>query len=321
VRAVVHERYGSSEVLELREIDTPVLDDDAVLVRVRAASVNPMDWYGMTGRPWIARPSFGMRRPREPVLGVDFAGMVEAVGAGVTGLEPGDEVYGAHHGALAEYVCARDAVAPKPDNLSFEQAAAVPVAALTALQALRDKGMVQPGQKVLVNGASGGVGTFAVQIAKALGAEVTGVCSTGKVELVRSLGAHHVVDYTREDFTRGERRYDLLLDIAGSRSFSDCRRVLAAGARVIVMGAPKGTRLLGPLPHMLGMRLGAVGSGRKTVFFVAKLNSTDLGALSKLLESGQVTPVIDRRHGLGDVAEAFRYLGEGHARGKIVVTL
>lgn len=321
MRAIVHNTYGSADVLELQQIEKPELADDLVLVRVHASSINPADWYGVAGRPWVARVGSGLRRPKSDKTGTDFAGTVEAVGRDVTHVRPGDEVYGGKGGALAEYVCVRDAVVKKPANLSFEEAAAVPVAAITALQGLRDKGRLEPGQHVLINGASGGVGTFAVQIAKALGAEVTGVCSTGNVELVRSLGADHVIDYTQEDFTRSGRRYDLLLDVAGTRSWSEYKRVLTPRARHVIVGAPKGTRLLGPLTHMAKLRLASVGSSRKVAVFIAKLNRADLEVLRELLEAGKVTPVVDRRFELGETADAFRYLGEGHARGKIVVTM
>ena len=323
MKAAVRDRYGSPDVVELREIDTPVAADDDVLVRVRAASVNPADWYGVTGTPYVGRAQMGLRRPKEQRLGVDFAGTVEAVGKDVTQFRPGDEVFGGKTGAFAEYVCVREerAVVPKPADVTFEQAAAVGVAGLTALQGLRDKGQIQPGQQVLINGASGGVGTFAVQIAKALGAEVTGVCSTRNVELVRSIGADHVVDYTREDFTRSDRRYDLLLDVAGSRSWSECRRVLNPQATLVMVGAPKGTRLLGPLSHIAALKLAAVRGDQKAVFFVAQFNKPDLEVLRDLLETGAVTPVIDRRYALSEIADAFRYLGEGHAQGKIVVTV
>ena len=321
MKAVVHDRYGSADVLELREVDRPEPKDDETLVRVRAVSINPADWYGMAGRPYAGRVAMGLLKPKTGRLGIDFAGTVEAVGREVTHVRAGDDVFGAKNGALAEYVCVRDAVVPKPARLSFEAAAAVPVAAITALQGLRDKGRLEAGQHVLVNGASGGVGTFAVQIAKALGAEVTAVCSTGKVELVRSLGADHVVDYTREDFTRSGGRYDLMLDVAGSRSWRECTRVLAPQATLVVVGAPKGGRLLGPLSHVVRLRVAAVGSSRTVVFFLARTNRADLEVLRELLETGQVTPVVDRSYELGEVAEAFRYLGEGHARGKIVVSL
>jgi NADPH:quinone reductase-like Zn-dependent oxidoreductase len=321
MRAVVHDRYGGPEVLEIREADRPAPTDDGVLVRVSAAALNPLDWYGMTGRPHIARPMSGMRGPKDHRLGVDFAGTIESVGKDVEDFRSGDEVFGFAHGALAEYVCVVDRVAPKPAGLTFEEAAGVPVAGFTALQALRDKGGVKPGQRVLVNGASGGVGTFAVQIAKTLGAEVTGVCSGPNVDLVRSLGADRVVDYTREDFTRSDRRYDLMLDVVGTRSFRECRRVLAPGARVVVIGGPKDPAMLGPLRHVAAMRLAAVKSRHEVVFFVAKPNPTDLAVLADLIASGQVRPVIDRSYELVDIADAFRRLAEGHARGKIVVTL
>ncbi len=322
MRAAVRDRYGPPDV-ELREIDKPVPTDHEVLVRVRAASLNLADWYAVRGRPYVGRTQMGLRKPKDIGLGVDYAGTVEAVGGNVTEFQPGDEVFGGRDGAYAEYVCAREdrAIAPKPANLTFEQAAAVPIAALTALQGLRDKGQLQPGQKVLINGASGGVGTFAVQIAKALGAEVTAVCSTPNVEIARSLGADQVIDYTQEDFPRGDRRYDLMLDIAGSRSWSECRRVLTPQATLVIVGGPKTNRLLGPLGHLVKVRLAAVRSSRKVVFFIAKLNKTDMLVLRELLESGEVTPVIDRRYELSEIADAFRYIGEGHARGKVVITV
>jgi NADPH:quinone reductase-like Zn-dependent oxidoreductase len=248
---------------------------------------------------------------------------VEAVGKNVTQFRPGDEVFGGRNGALAEYVCVPEdrTVALKPANVTFEEAAAVPIAGITALQGLRDKGQLEPGQKVLINGASGGVGTFAVQIAKALGAHVTGVCSTRNVELARSLGADHDIDYTREDFTRSDQRYDLLLDVAGSRSWSECKRVLDPHATHVIVGAPKGNSLIGPLSHILKLRLASVPSSQKVVFFIAKLNKADMVTLGELLEAGRVKPVIDRRYELSETADAFRYLGAGHARGKVVVTV
>jgi len=323
MKAAVQDRFGSPDVVELREIEKPTPADDEVLVRIRAASVNPADWYGMTGIPWVARPLMGLLKPKESRVGVDFAGTVEAVGKDVTQFRSGDEVFGGRTGAFAEYVCVREerAVVPKPANVTFEEAAAVPIAALTALQGLRDKGQLQPGHKVLINGASGGVGTFAVQIAKALGAEVTGVCSTRNVDMVRSIGADHVIDYTHEDFTRSDRRYDLMLDIAGSRSWSACRRVLNPRAILVIVGAPKGNRLIGPLSHVVRLRLAALGSSRKVVFFIAKFNKADMLVLQELLEAGKVTPVIDRRYELSEIADALRYLGEGHAQGKIVLTV
>ena len=321
MKAVVRNTYGPPDVLELEDIERPEIADDGVLVRVRAASVNRADWYALTGTPYVARPQTGLRKPKQRVLGVDFAGTVEAVGKDVTDLRPGDEVFGARSGAFAEYVSARVGVARKPANLTFEEAAAVPVAGLTALQGLRDKGRVQPGHKVLVNGASGGVGTFAVQIAKALGAEVTAVCSTRNVDIVRSIGADHVVDYTRDDFTRRGGRYDVMFDNAGSRSWLECTRVLAREATVVIVGGPKTGRLLGPLAHVASMRLASLGSRRKLVFFIASLNRPDLETLRELLEAGKVTPVIDRRYELREIAEALRYMGEGHAQGKNVITV
>ena len=320
MKAIVRDKYGQPDVLDLQEIEQPELADDGVLVRVRAASLNAVDWYDVTGTPWIARPMTGLRGPKSRLIGVDFAGTVEAVGKDVTDPQPGDDVFGGGSGSLAEYVCARPGVARKPANVTFEEAAAVPVAALTALQGLRDHGQLQPGQKVLVNGASGGVGTFAVQIAKALGAEVTAVCSTRNIEQAGSLGADHVIDYTREDFTRSGGRYDAILDVAGSKSWSQCRRVLSPHATLVIVGGPKGP-LLGPLGHIARVRLAALRGSQKAVFFVAKFNGPDMDVLRDLLESGQVKPVVERRYDLGEVADALRYLGEGHARGKLVISV
>jgi NADPH:quinone reductase-like Zn-dependent oxidoreductase len=321
MKAIVMDRYGPPEVLTLQDVERPELTDDGVLVRVRASSVNRADWYALTGTPWIARPMMGGIRPKSRLVGSDFAGIVEAVGKDVTDLEPGDEVFGGKHGSLAEYVCAGPGIGRKPANLTFEEAAAVPLAALTALQGLRDKGNVQPGQKVLINGASGGVGTFAVQIAKALGAEVTAVCSTRNVDTVGSLGADRVIDYTREDFTRTGERHDVLLDISGGRSWSDCKRVLAPHATLVIVGGPMGSRLLGPLGHIARMRLGALRGSRSSVFFVANFNRADLAVLRELVEAGKVRPFVERRYELRETADALRYMGEGHARGKLVITV
>jgi NADPH:quinone reductase-like Zn-dependent oxidoreductase len=322
MRAVVQDRFGLPDVLELREVGRPEAGDGEVLVRVRAASVNPADWYAMTGMPWLARPAMGLRRPRTGRLGIDLAGEVEAVGPDVTRFRPGDQVYGTGDGSFAEYVAAAEAkLAPKPARLSFEEAAAVPVAGLTALQGLRDKGRLRPGQRVLVNGASGGVGTFAVQLARALGAVVTAVCSTRNLGVARSLGADRVVDYTREDFTRTDRRHDLLLDVAGSRPWSACRRVLTPEGRLVMVGAPKGSRLLGPLGHIGGVRLASLRAGQRVVFFISRSSGEDLAALAELLEAGTVTPCVERTYPLGEAADALRHLGEGHARGKLVVTV
>jgi NADPH:quinone reductase-like Zn-dependent oxidoreductase len=322
MNAAVRDRYGPPDVVELREIDKPKPADDEVLVRVRAVSVNPADWYTLTG-PLIARVPNGLFKPKSNKLGVDFAGTVEAVGATVTQFRPGDEVFGARSGAFAEYVCvpADRAVVLKPPNVTFEEAAAVPIAAITALQGLRDKGHVQPGHKVLINGASGGVGTFAIQIAKSFGADVAGVCSTRNVELARSLGADRVIDYTRENFTRSGERYDLLLDIAGSRSWSECKRVLKPHATHVIVGAQKGNRVIGPLGPIVWLRLASVPSSQKCVFFVAKFNKPDMEILRELLADEKMKPVIDRRYDWSDIADAYRYMGEGHARGKIVITV
>jgi NADPH:quinone reductase-like Zn-dependent oxidoreductase len=321
MQALVRERYGTPDDLELREAAMPELTSDAALVRVRATSINRGDWYGLAGLPYVARPTMGLLKPRSPLLGGDFAGTVEAVGEDVSDLEPGDEVFGGRSGAFAEYVSVRTGVAPKPANVTFEEAAAVPVAALTALQGLRDHGRLEAGQRVLVNGASGGVGTFAVQIAKALGAEVTAVCSTRNVDLVRSLGADEVVDYTRNDFTRNGKRYDLMLDVAGSRSWSQCRRVLAPRATLVMVGAPKGNRLLGPLGHVIKVRLASLRGSQKAAFFIAKFNRPDLHVLRELVESGKVKPVVERRYELSEIGDALRYMGEGHVQGKLVVTI
>ena len=319
MKAIVHHKYGSPDVLELREIGKPVPADDEVLVRVHASSVNIAEWYAMTGL-FIGRLGQGLLKPKDPRLGADFAGVVEAVGSSVTDFKPGDKVFGGRTGAFAEYVCVKKALARKPANLTFEQAAAVPTAAITALQGLRDYGQIQPGQKVLINGATGGVGTFAVQIAKAFGAEVTAVCSTRNVELVRSLGADHVIDYTREDFTRSDRRYDLLFDIAGGRSWSECRRILNPDATFVIVGGPR-TPLIGPLSHMIRIKLGSRGASQKAVFFIAKFTREDFIVLCELIESGKVTPVVERTYPLSKTAEAMRHIGTGHAQGKIVIEI
>jgi NADPH:quinone reductase-like Zn-dependent oxidoreductase len=321
MKAIVSERYGSPDALELREIDKPVIEDHQVLVRVHASSVNPADWYRVTG-PYFARVfGGGVRRPKRREVGSDLAGRVEAVGRDVKELRPGDEVFGTTLGAWAEYAPAREErLARKPANLSFEEAAAVPVAAITALQALRDHGRVQPGQKVLINGASGGVGTYAVQIARAFGARVTAVCSTRNVDQVGSLGADYVCDYTEEDFTQSGERHDVMLDIAGSRSFSAVRRVLKPEAIVVLVGG-RMSRGLGPLPHLVATRLASLGRSQRAVTFLAEITTEDLVFLKDLFEAGKLRSVIDRRYGLTEVPDALRYLGEGHARGKIVITV
>jgi NADPH:quinone reductase-like Zn-dependent oxidoreductase len=323
MKAIVHTRFGPPDVLELRDIEKPVPAPDEVLVRVRAASVNRADWYGVTGTPWVGRVSMGFFRPRSRRVGVDFAGEVKAVGEAVTQFKPGDEVFGGRSGAFAEYVCVREegSVVPKPAKVTFEQAAAVPIAGLTALQGLRDMGGIERGQNVLVNGASGGVGALAIQVAKSFGVEVTAVCSARNVEQARSLGADHVVDYTQVDFTRADVRYDLLLDVAGSRSWSDCKRVLEPDATLVIVGAPKGTRLFGPLTHIAGVRLAALRSSQKAAFFIAKFNKPDLEYLCGLLESGQLTPIVERRYELHQTADALKFMGDGHVRSKLVITI
>ena len=321
MNAFVYKRYGSPDVLELKTLPEPEVADDNVLVRVRAVSVNPVDWHTMTGTPALVRMQAGLRRPKDERLGVDFAGTVEAVGKDVKRLKTGDDVFGARNGAFAEYVTVRDAVVAKPANVTFEQAAAVPVAAVTALQGLRDKGELQAGQHVLVNGASGGVGTYTVQIAKALGAKVTAVCSTRNVEQTHAIGADHVIDYTREDFTRSGERYDILFDVAGSRSWSECKRVLKDDAKLVIAGGPKKNRLLGPIPRVIRLRLLSLVGSRDVKVFLANTNREDMATLQDLLAGGQVKSVIDRTYGFDELPDAMRYLGEGHARGKIVVTV
>ena len=322
MKAIVYCDYGSPDVLKLEDVEKPTPGDDQVLIKVRAASVNPYDWHLMRGMPYIVRLQAGLRKPKVIRLGVDFAGKVEAVGRNVTRFKPGDEVFGGSTGAFAEYVAVREdraAVVPKPPNLSFEQAASVPIAAITALQALRNRGKVQPAQKVLINGASGGVGTFAVQIAKSFGAEVTGVCSTRNVEMVRSIGADHVIDYTKEDFTKGGQRYDVLLDNVGNRSLSECRSVLNPQGKYIMIGGESG-RWLDPLPRMIAARVMARFVRQEMGMMLAHVTKEDLTTLGDLLQSGKVTPVIDRRYKFSEVPAAIRYLEQGHARGKVVIT-
>jgi NADPH:quinone reductase-like Zn-dependent oxidoreductase len=323
MKAIRYYRFGSPDVLRLQDVDKPAIGDNEVLVRVRAASLNPLDLYYLHGLPYIARMQVGLTRPKAHGLGLDLAGTVEVVGRHATSFQPGDEVFGGGSQTLAEYLSVGDdaAVLRKPAGLTFEQAAAVPVSAFTALQALRDKARVRPGHKVLVNGAAGGVGPFAVQIAKAFGAEVTGVCSTKNVDMVASLGADHVIDYTREDFTRTGRRYDVLVDIAGSRKLSECRRVLAPSGVLVGIGAPSKGRWIGPMSRPIKMLVAAPVVSQKMTFFMAEQRKDDLAALRELLETGQVTPVIDRTYPLSEVPEAIRYLETGHARGKVVITI
>ena len=322
MKAMVQHEYGPPEVLNLEDVETPTPAADEVLIRVRAASVNPLDWHLSTGMPYIGRIGNGRRAPKQPIPGVDVAGTVEAVGPDVTTLSVGDDVFGVCDGAFAEYVSvAARRVALKPDNVSFEQAAAVPIAAFTALQALRDTGRLQAEQHVLINGASGGVGTFAVQIAKCLGARVTAVCSTRNVDAVRGLGADRVIDYTREDFTRGTERYDLILDIAGNRSVADRLRVLSPAGALVVIGGPKRGRLLGPAKALI--RAVVVGRirRRRVVGMLAKPNPEDLGVLRAFLETGQVKPMVERTYSLTELPTALSYVGAGHAQGKIVIEI
>jgi NADPH:quinone reductase-like Zn-dependent oxidoreductase len=322
MRAAVCDRPGSADVIRVTEVDTPAVPADGVLVRVRAASVNPVDLFALSPVRHLARWAAARGRPRPEVMGQDFAGTVAAVGEAVRRFHAGDDVFGSHGGAFAEYVSVPEGagIVHKAAGVSFADAAAVPVAALTALQAVRDHGRMQPGQRVLVNGASGGVGHFAVQIAKALGGEVTAVCSTRKVDTARELGADHVIDYTREDFAESGRRYDLVIDIAGSRPWSRCVRVMEPGATLVITGASSlvhsAWRMLA---HMAGTRLAAVPGSRRAVFFVAKVRRDDLSALAELLADGRIRPVIDQRWPLADIGAAFRQLSEGHARGKIVI--
>jgi len=325
MQAVVHRCYGTPDVVRVESLAKPIPGDYGVLVKVHAASVNPLDWHLLRGDPYVMRLGGGLGAPKDFRMGVDFAGTVEAVGKKVTRFKPGDAVFGGRDGALAEYVTVFQdaALALKPASVTFEQAAAAPVAALTALQALRDKGKIQAGQKVLINGASGGVGTFAVQIARVYGADVTGVTSTHNVELVRSLGANQVIDYTREDFTEGSQRYDLIVDLVGNHSLGDNRRVLKANGIYIGIGGGgvDNGGFLGPMAGALKMMALAPFVSQKVEFFVADLNKEDLAHVADLMESGKVVPVIDKRYKLSDSAEAIRYLERGHARGKVIVTL
>jgi len=325
MKAIVQDRYGSPDSLAFRDIDTPAPRADEVLVRVHAAAVNAYDWHFMRGDPRLARLTMGFGAPKQKIRGRDFAGRVEAVGPAVAGLRPGDEVYGEADGAFAEYVCVPgDQLGPKPANLTFEQAAAVPLAGNTALMGVRDVGRVQSGQRVLVNGASGGVGTFAVQIAKALGAEVTGVCSTRNADLVRSIGADRVVDYTREDFARDGQRYDVVFDLVGNRSLADLRRVLTPEGTLVLSGGgvskPRGT-LVGPMGLIIRGQLMSRFIRQRVVVLQAKASRANLAALRELIESGKVVPVIDQTYKLPEAAEAIRYLESEHPRAKVVITV
>jgi NADPH:quinone reductase-like Zn-dependent oxidoreductase len=323
MEAIVRDEYGSTDVLELRDIDKPEIEDEEVLVRVHAAGVGRDVWHVMTGLPYPIRlAGYGFRAPKNPVIGSDVAGVVEVVGKNVSRFQPGDEVFGIGKGSYAEYARApEDKLAPKPANLTFEQAAVVAISGLTALQGLRDHGKARPGQEVLVIGASGGVGTFAVQIAKALGAHVTGVCSTVKVDTVRSIGADCVIDYTREDFAEGGQRYDLILDIGGNSPLSRLRRALTPEGTLVIAGGEGGGRWLGGTDRQLRAMMVCPFVGQKLGTFISKENHEDLIILTELVESGKVAPVIDRTYSLNEVPEAIRYLEEGHAQGKVVITV
>src|SRR6266436_4033684 len=325
MKAIVYCDYGVAN-LKLEEIEKPLPNDDQILVRVRAASVNPYDWHFVEGTPYVMRAmGVGLRKPKDTRLGVDFAGIVETVGKNVTEFKPGDEVFGGRGGAFAQYVCPRAtrAVALKPPNVSFEDAAAVNIAGITALQALRDKGKVQPGQKVLINGASGGVGTFAVQIAKSLGADVTGVCSTRNVDLVKSLGADHVIDYTKEDFTKSAERYDVMLDNVGNRTLSECKSVLTPNGKYVLIGGGGASEqgLLGGLGKALWAMLFSKFVNQQMGMMMADPSEKDLTILGDMMQSGKLKAVIDRTYKLSEVPEAIRYLEEGHAKGKVIITV
>ena len=322
MKAIVYRCYSSPDVLEFEDVERPTPADDEVLVKVVAASVNPLDWHFVRGTPYFLRLMSGLGAPNDTGLGVDFAGTVEAVGNNVKRFKPGDEVFGGGNGAFAEYVIVGEdgALAMKPANVSFEQAASAPIAAITALQALRDKGKIEPGQKVLINGASGGVGTFAVQIAKSFGAEVTGVCSTRNVEMVRSIGADHVFDYTKEDYTESGQQYDLIIDMVGNHSLSANRQALKPEGTFVIVGGGKGN-WLGPMMSPIKALMLSPFVGQEFVMILAQLRKDDLAILGDLMQEGKVTPVIDSRYRLSEVPMAIRHSEEGHARGKIIIDL
>ena len=322
MKAMAQDRYGSAEVLELRDIDTPAIGDHEVLVRVRAAGVNPADWAIMSGLPYVARPAYGLRKPKNSVRGTDVAGQVEAVGSAVTRFRPGDEVFGWCIGSFADYAAAaEDALALKPANVTFEQAASVPMAGLVALQAVRDRGNVQAGQKVLINGASGGIGTFAVQIAKSLGADVTGVCSPRNEELVRSIGADHVIDYTREDFTRSEQQYDFILDNVANHSLSDLRRALTPTGTLVPNGGAFDNHWFAGGGRVISAYVLTRFVSHKLRPFLVSFNLDDLTALNELIKAGKLTPVIDRTYPLSETPQAIDHVGQGHAQGKVAISV
>jgi NADPH:quinone reductase-like Zn-dependent oxidoreductase len=321
MKAIVYSRYGPPDALALKDIDQPMVNDDAALVRVRAAAVGKGDWLTVKGLPYIARMRYGLTKPKHPVPGFDVAGRIEAVGRKVTQLRPGDEVFGWCDGSFAEYAAVpEDQLALKPANLTFEQAAAVPISGFAALQALRDTGGVKPGQKVVIIGASGGVGSFAVQLAKAFGAEVTGVCSTKSVEMVRSIGADHVVDYTQEDFTRTGQRYDLILEMAGNRSLADLRRALSPTGTLVLVGGSGGKWFMGTGRTLRAVVLSLFARQRLRSFF-SKPREADLVVLKELIDAGKLTPVLDRTFALSEAPEAISYVGERSTQGKTVITV
>lgn len=323
MKAIVYRCYGSSDVLELEDVEKPTPANNEVLVKVKSASVNPLDWHYMRGTPYIMRlMGAGIGTPTDTSVGVDFSGIVEAVGKDVTQFKPGDEVFGGRGGAFAEYLIVPDdrAIVLKPDNISFEQAAAVPIAAITALQALRDKGQIKPGQKVLVNGASGGVGTFAVQIAKSYGAEVTGVCSARNAEMVLSIGADHVIDYKKENYTENGQHYDLIIDMIGNHSLSANRRVLTPQGILVIVGGAKGN-WIGPLARPINAMLYSPFVDQQFVMLLAQMRQQDLTVLSEFMKAGELTPVLDRSYPLSEVPAAMEYSEQGHARGKIIINL
>jgi NADPH:quinone reductase-like Zn-dependent oxidoreductase len=325
MKAIVYCDYGVAN-LKLADVEKPAPTDDQILVKVRAASVNPYDWHFIRGTPYVMRLGVGLRKPKDTRLGVDFAGTVENVGKNITQYKPGDEVFGGSTGAFAQYLCRRatGSVAPKPAGLTFEQAASINIAGITALQGVRDKGKVQPGQKVLINGASGGVGTFAVQIAKSFGADVTGVCSSRNVDLVQSLGADHVIDYTKEDFTKGDQKYDVILDNVANHSLSECRRVLTPNGTYVMIGGGGANEqgFLGALGKALNAAVYSRFVKQKMGMMMAQPSTQDLTLLAEMVQSGKLKTVIDRTYkSLSEVPDAIRYLEEGHARGKVVISV
>jgi NADPH:quinone reductase-like Zn-dependent oxidoreductase len=323
MKAIIQDNYGSAEMLELRDVEKPRPGDDELLIRVHAAGLDPGVWHLMTGRPYLVRlMGFGLRKPKIRIRGTDVAGTVEVAGRNVTQLKEGDPVYGTCDGSFAEYACARaERLAPKPANLSSEQAAAVPVSGMTALSGLRDAGKLQPEQKVLIIGAAGGVGSYAVQLAKAFGAVVTGVCSTSKAELVREIGADEVIDYTREDFTEGTRQFDLILDTAGRRPLGQLRRALTPQGTLVIVGGEGGDRWLGGFQRQIFAPVRALFTEQKMLGLISKERQQDLLTLKDLIEAGKLTPVIDRTYPLREAPQAIRYLEQGHARGKVVLTI